>query len=672
MRNDYRLVSFFFTVFLFTLSLGAPAWADNNIEFLNKDLIGALNFGIYEVVTPKKENEQITYARELPFATLDFVERTDDYYSIGTAFFINEQELMTAAHVFGLEFFSLLQDFYIRDAEGRVYPVSQVRRYSTLRDMVVFDLTKYPTKIRPLDFSTAVAIGDTVFSVGNAQGEGIAYRAGQVASFTPEREYGKWQDIRFTSPASPGNSGGPLLNIRGEVVGLIVKKNQSENYNISVPIGELDKLTDLAEFHIRNLASGLVGVDDMVTGDWSFSMQLPATIATVAGQAQNSLDQYMADLGDKLLEMVREKNYPEGERFRSYLRNQPKIKGLAILLPENNFKLWTARRSYQQKIPLSPSQNVYQGTGLDSDLLVIVEKPEELSLKTFIDSPETVMDNLLKGVSITRTVGREKVPITSLGKPVRSELLTDPLGRTWRSSLWELHHSDSFMHTSCLPYPRGVICRVDRRGSAYRKYGYFRDVFDSYDEFIVGYTGEIADWQHYFALGKTYLPTFFQKVNLEFSSHRLQLNLDGLAVDFTNNKITEQSTLHFHLGYSNSELLAEDLVLFEIYPEKGARSHYRIQPFFEPDAYSSDTYRATWHDVIAGTGEYSGENIVKGQQRRIAKAIAETSETLATYNDRELATIIVAGCSYKTTDGAVDKDCSDFLQSITVTGPTPP
>ncbi len=94
---------------------GATAWSVTNIEFLGKDKIEELNFGIYEVVTPKLESDRIEYARELPFNKLGFVERNEKYHSIGTAFFINEKELMTAAHVFSLEFFSLFHNFYIRD-----------------------------------------------------------------------------------------------------------------------------------------------------------------------------------------------------------------------------------------------------------------------------------------------------------------------------------------------------------------------------------------------------------------------------------------------------------------------------------------------------------------------------------------------------------------------------
>ncbi|MCI5140975.1 MAG: serine protease [Candidatus Electrothrix sp. ATG1] len=248
------------------------SFAGNNIEFLDKEVIQELNHGIYEVVTPKLEDKKITYAKKLPFEKLDYVERNEKYHSIGTAFFINKKELMTAEHIFNFIHFSLHKIFFIRDINGEIYPLNKVYKCSNRRDMMVFDLKKYPKKITPLTFNRKIEIGDTVFSAGNALGEGISYRAGQVASFTPERAYGEWENIRFSSPASPGNSGGPLLNTKGEVVGLIVRKTQSENYNIAVPINELEKLGDQAKFHARNITVQINNTTASLIKDWSYQM----------------------------------------------------------------------------------------------------------------------------------------------------------------------------------------------------------------------------------------------------------------------------------------------------------------------------------------------------------------------------------------------------------------
>jgi len=138
------------------------------MEFLDKKIIESLQLSVVEVVVPKVESKKIQYAEELPFHKLSFKERNEKYFSIGTAFFINDKELMTAAHVLNLEYFSLLNDFYIRDSKGHAYKIDQINKLSSRRDMIIFELETYPEKILSLDVLKDVEIGDTVFSVGNA------------------------------------------------------------------------------------------------------------------------------------------------------------------------------------------------------------------------------------------------------------------------------------------------------------------------------------------------------------------------------------------------------------------------------------------------------------------------------------------------------------------------
>lgn len=664
MTKILKVLSALFVTYFLVFSVAGVAHSANNIEFLDKELIRQLNFGIFEVVTPKLESDKIKYGRELPFDSLGFVERNEKYYSIGTAFFINEKELMTAAHVFRLMYFSLLHDFYIRDSEGNVYPVGQIKKHSTHRDMMVFDLKTYPSEINPLELDGDVEIGDTVFSAGNAQGEGIAYRAGQVASFTPEREYGKWKDIRFSSPASPGNSGGPLLNLQGKVVGLIIKKNQSENYNIGVPIHELDNLGAKGEFHLRNVTTALYGVDDVLRKDWSYSVELPASVKDVAGLAQDDLNRHWSSLATELQEKVKERNYPHGARFRDYLRDQSSVSGLALLVPGKDFKKWSTNSGYEEKIPISESQNVFKSRGSHTDLQVIVEKPDSVGLQEFLDSPEMVMDNLLKAISLYRQVGRERVPVTSLGAPEESQIFEDKLGRKWIGALWDLPYSDMFVYTSCLPYPNGVACLVDRNKNASRKYGYFDTLHDGYNEIVVGYKGEIDDWEEYFALGEKYLPQRFKEAKISRKENRLKVDLVDYAIDFDSEKIKGESSVHFHMGYSNEKLLAEDIVLFEIFPQKGAEEHYRVQPFYEPGGFSSDKYKSEWDDVVGGSGLFSGKVVNQDEQLVIRKPVEESKTTLASIDDREIERVFTIGCYYQASEEGALKDCRDFAGSV--------
>src|SRR5205823_2232592 len=92
---------------------------------------------------------------------------------------------------------------------------------------------------RGLETNRTPNIDDPVMAVGNALGEGIVIRDGLYTSQTPEVQDGRWQWLRFSAAASPGNSGGPLLDGVGRVIGLIEAKSPNENLNYALPIANI-------------------------------------------------------------------------------------------------------------------------------------------------------------------------------------------------------------------------------------------------------------------------------------------------------------------------------------------------------------------------------------------------------------------------------------------------
>jgi serine protease Do len=78
-----------------------------------------------------------------------------------------------------------------------------------------------------------------VLAVGNAFGEGVVIRDGLYTSATDEDQDGRWKWIRFSAAASPGNSGGPLLDGDGKVIGIVIGKSPNENLNYSLPIARV-------------------------------------------------------------------------------------------------------------------------------------------------------------------------------------------------------------------------------------------------------------------------------------------------------------------------------------------------------------------------------------------------------------------------------------------------
>ena len=84
--------------FLFSLAIllcQSSSWAlDLKQPVLDK--IFATN---YEVVVAKPTTESVEYERKLPLHLLPFQYRTDKYYSVGSAFRIDKNKFISAAHV---------------------------------------------------------------------------------------------------------------------------------------------------------------------------------------------------------------------------------------------------------------------------------------------------------------------------------------------------------------------------------------------------------------------------------------------------------------------------------------------------------------------------------------------------------------------------------------------
>jgi serine protease Do len=92
--------------------------------------------------------------------------------------------------------------------------------------------------------SDAVVVGEHAISIGNPLGLEHTLTDGLISS---RRVYDGKAWIQFSAPISPGNSGGPLFNMRGEVIGVSTATLSSfgggaQNLNLAVPVNELKKL----------------------------------------------------------------------------------------------------------------------------------------------------------------------------------------------------------------------------------------------------------------------------------------------------------------------------------------------------------------------------------------------------------------------------------------------
>lgn len=94
-------------------------------------------------------------------------------------------------------------------------------------------------KIAVLGSSDDLKVGQTAITIGNTLGEGLTVTSGIVAALncTVETSEGTWTEFQTDGAANEGQSGGAVLNAKGEVIGIFnAGYLEADNIGYAVPI----------------------------------------------------------------------------------------------------------------------------------------------------------------------------------------------------------------------------------------------------------------------------------------------------------------------------------------------------------------------------------------------------------------------------------------------------
>ena len=130
----------------------------------------------------------------------------------------NDGYLITNLHV--IEGTSIIE---VELHDGQVYPASLIG-FDERSDLAVIKIN--PTDaLKPIEVSnsSSVQIGDQVIAIGNAFGLGKTFTSGIISA--TGRDYGNpyLELIQTDAALNPGNSGGALINHRGNLIGMNTK-----------------------------------------------------------------------------------------------------------------------------------------------------------------------------------------------------------------------------------------------------------------------------------------------------------------------------------------------------------------------------------------------------------------------------------------------------------------
>ncbi len=478
---------------------------------LTPELQRAARASTFEVVIKKPEKDPLTYEKPLPLDLLPYSERTDAYNSIGTAFALGSNRYVTAAHVINGSPNSQFGPPVLRRSDGTIFEIDQILKYSMHQDFVVFSLKNDPA---PPGFAIneSPQLDDVVLTVGNALGQGIVIRDGLYTSLTPEDQDGRWKWIRFSAAASPGNSGGPLLDESGRVIGVVLAKSPNENLNYSLPISHvLHAPENKAQFDRRSLvrASYLRSTQTYSMKDeFALPLSWPAfDRAYLAVMAKHERAGSTA-----LLVSAADAAFPKGAGTESVLYDPDSNDYKPRLIAQQQDNSWTANAPRYSATDLPGDGSVSIASAADITLLRLV-RPNAAADSAFYSDSKQSMDLILKTLDLRRSIGQDRIRITSLGVALTDTQQTDAYGRVWQERVYAVPFLNVYVYLWLLPTPDGYAGFTQLIGSAQRELITERALRMA-NLIDASYTGTVAQWQSFLSRRAT-LPKALTSMQLE-------------------------------------------------------------------------------------------------------------------------------------------------------------
>ena len=128
------------------------------------------------------------------------------------------------------------------------------------RDLIAIRVRAPALRFLPVDRSGSSQAGEKIVVIGNPAGLSGTVSDGIISSV---RETEKGTLYQITAPVSPGSSGGPVLNMKGEVIGIIAFSLRSgQNLNFAVPVRYVLPLLERPDsMTFAQFSSRLAGAD---------------------------------------------------------------------------------------------------------------------------------------------------------------------------------------------------------------------------------------------------------------------------------------------------------------------------------------------------------------------------------------------------------------------------
>lgn len=155
--------------------------------------------------------------------------------ALGSGFFIDKNTIVTNYHVI-----DGASSIKVQLPDGQSYEVSSILGFDKDIDIAVLSI---PVEGIPLTLNThGETIGETIYTIGSSQGLTGTFTNGIISKSS--RLFGSIDYVQHTAAISKGNSGGPLLNAYGEVMGInTMQYVEGQNINFAININQLSRIS---------------------------------------------------------------------------------------------------------------------------------------------------------------------------------------------------------------------------------------------------------------------------------------------------------------------------------------------------------------------------------------------------------------------------------------------
>jgi hypothetical protein len=228
-----------------------------------------------------------------------------------------------------------------------------------------------------------------------------------------------------------------------------------------------------------------------------------------------------------------------------------------------------------------------------------LKKPDDVKLDALYTDSKLLMDLLLRGNPLYRSIGAEHIRIVSLGKAKEESRYTDAYGRKWLVRMWDLEPSDQRVMLFALPVPGGLAGML-RRVPISLADGHLVDLHAFADFFYVSYYGTLAQWTELLAQ-RELLPAAFGDIRIDVEyGKRFAYTSPRVSFSYNDKQmaITPTSDLKLQFSYfMDGGRAVWDVAQIIAGDDKDNSTVFALARNVRPEKRLDDSFKARWDKI---------------------------------------------------------------------------